>query len=163
MPGAGQESPFEHGSAMARRGRVVSAVVLAAVAVLLALGLVVQPVGRLGTCELRLAGFRLPTTCGFRLSTGIPCASCGLTRAVVLLLHGRVRDSWDEHPFGGMALALTLLLIPPRIPALAGRRPSWVGRWDRAWVWVMIATLGAMVGRWILDLVFFGVPGIPTA
>ena len=47
------------------------------------------------------------TVCLFKNTTGIPCPSCGSTRATLHLLHGRLMSSILINPFG----ILTNLLI----------------------------------------------------
>jgi hypothetical protein len=47
----------------------------------------------------------------FRGLTGLPCPSCGATRASVLLLTGKVEASFMMNPLG--ALILTGLLVVP--------------------------------------------------
>jgi hypothetical protein len=47
----------------------------------------------------------VPVLCPFRRVTGLLCPGCGLTRATLHLLHGRVRTALDYHP-----LAPALLL-----------------------------------------------------
>jgi uncharacterized protein DUF2752 len=37
--------------------------------------------------------------------TGFPCLGCGMTRAICLLAHGRLRDSLAMHPAGILAAA----------------------------------------------------------
>lgn len=38
------------------------------------------------------------TRCGFRKQTGIPCAGCGGTRALILLFRGEIWGSFVYHP-----------------------------------------------------------------
>lgn len=40
--------------------------------------------------------------------TGLPCLTCGLTRAVCLFAHGQSRDSLLMHPAGWLAFAALL-------------------------------------------------------
>jgi len=49
-------------------------------------------------CPLRLAGFE-------------HCPGCGLGRSLVLLLHGRITESFEMHPLGLLALALFISRI----------------------------------------------------
>jgi hypothetical protein len=114
----------------------------------LALGFALHPVARFGDTSLALFGLPLPQICWFRLTTGLPCASCGVTRAVVLLLHGRLQDSWAAHQFGVPVFALILAALPPRVAGALGRRRPWVPRWDRAWGWAVAGTLLAMLLWW---------------
>ncbi len=132
--------------------RRVEAFVVGIILAVLAAGLVLRPVARLGETALALGGFRLPTVCSFRLTFGFPCATCGLTRAVVLLLHGRLLDSWAAHPFGIPALALIVLALPPRVAGASGRRPAWARRWDRTWGWSVAAALALMFLWWAVRM-----------
>jgi hypothetical protein len=52
-----------------------------------------------------------PSACLFKEVTGIPCPSCGTTRALIALLRGDVRGSVMINPFGAL-LALGLLIVP---------------------------------------------------
>jgi hypothetical protein len=45
------------------------------------------------------------------VATGLPCPSCGTTRALLLLMNGEFRESFFINPFG-IVLALALLIIP---------------------------------------------------
>lgn len=75
-----------------------------------------------------------PVICPFRLLTGLPCPTCGMTRSWVHALHGQWSDSWGSNAFGLLLLVATLataLVVgwarvrgsaPPRLDALL-RRP----------------------------------------
>jgi hypothetical protein len=52
-----------------------------------------------------------PGVCLFRHFTGIPCPSCGSTRAVLSLLHGEFIQSLNWNPFG-VVLMLIMLISP---------------------------------------------------
>ena len=47
--------------------------------------------------------------CPLRWMTGIPCAGCGMSRAVLALLHGHVREAASMHPL--------VFLLPPAAAA----------------------------------------------
>jgi len=49
--------------------------------------------------------------CMFKELTGLPCPSCGTTRAIISLMQGNFRESLFINPFGIIA-ALALLIIP---------------------------------------------------
>jgi hypothetical protein len=136
--------------------RVSNGVVLAALALCLLVGLLIRPDEGDGGTILTLFGLPLPSVCWFRFSTGIPCAGCGLTRSVVLLLHGRVGASLAIHPFGVVAVALALLLAPPRLARALGRTDPWIIRWDRSWgLAVALATVLMLI--WWVSRVGVGV------
>ncbi len=48
--------------------------------------------------RVRLAGRDLPTLCPYRLLTSRPCPGCGLTRAMVLAVHGDMTQARRSHP-----------------------------------------------------------------
>lgn len=128
--------------------RQVAVLALTLIAGMLLAGAVLQPVMSGGETALTLLGVTLPTACTFRRATGLPCAGCGLTRAVVLLLHGRLSDSLAVHPFGAVVVALGFIQVPPRVAALTGRTGRWIRRWDRVWIGAVLAALGLMMVRW---------------
>jgi hypothetical protein len=49
--------------------------------------------------------------CLIKNVTGFPCPSCGTTRAVELLLQGKVRESLVANPFG-ILVTLIMVLVP---------------------------------------------------
>lgn len=52
-----------------------------------------------------------PGICIFKNITGIPCPSCGATRAVTLLLHGDVAASLLMNPVG-ITVAAVMAVVP---------------------------------------------------
>lgn len=54
---------------------------------------------------------RGPVLCVFRRLTGHRCPACGLTRSWSAFAHGRFRDGYQHHVFGGPALLLAIALI----------------------------------------------------
>ncbi|GEJ57544.1 DUF2752 domain-containing protein [Anaeromyxobacter diazotrophicus] len=77
--------------------------------------------------------------CPFRALTGVPCATCGMTRAFVRLAHGEVAAAALASPFGALlaagawlfaaaaAVRLALGLPWPRVSAGAARRLALLG------------------------------------
>ena len=49
--------------------------------------------------------------CPLRAVTGIPCPSCGLTRALAYLEHGHLAQALTFHPFSPLILLLALALF----------------------------------------------------
>lgn len=58
-----------------------------------------------------VGGGPAPTPCLLRQATGVPCPSCGTTRAVEALAAGDVGRSAATNPFG-LVLALALVAFP---------------------------------------------------
>lgn len=68
---------------------------------------------RAGIHGIAGAGYRADATpCPVKLSTGLPCPSCGTTRAVVALAGGDVAGSLATNPLGLLAV-LALVVFPP--------------------------------------------------
>lgn len=128
--------------------RVSNLAVVAAVLALLAAGAILHPDGAGDRTALTLFGLPLPTICWFRMTTGLPCPGCGLTRSVALLMHGHVGASLAMHPFGIAAVGLALLQIPPRAVRAAGSIPRWTFGWDRLWACALVITAILTVSWW---------------
>lgn len=61
--------------------------------------------------------------CLFKNATGLPCPSCGTTRALLYLLNGELLQSLSINPLGVLAAAV-LIIVPPWVAAdtLASRK-----------------------------------------
>lgn len=57
------------------------------------------------------SSFHSLEVCLFKTATGIPCPSCGSTRAVLALMAGNVHEALLLNPFG-FVIALVMLLAP---------------------------------------------------
>ncbi len=68
-------------------------------------------------------GARYDGACAMRQYLGIPCPTCGMTRSVVLTLHGRIGDALTVNPAGpfwaAAVLATGMMLL---------LRRRWTGR-----------------------------------
>lgn len=86
-----------------------------------------------------------PIVCPFRLMTGLPCPTCGLTRAFCFLAHGRIVESLQYHWLGGPLFAVVILCFGISLWDLARDRDVF-GDWWRVlnrsaggWVWGVMA------------------------
>jgi hypothetical protein len=81
------------------------------VGALMALQIVLLGVLGSATAEsVSFAGRELNWGCAFREWFGIPCPNCGMTRSVLLSLHGRLGEAASLNPAGPL-LVLGLLLF----------------------------------------------------
>ncbi len=60
-------------------------------------------------------GVAIPPLCGFKLLTTWDCPGCGLTRSLVLALHGDWNASYLMHIWGIPVLFILLFQIPYRL------------------------------------------------
>ncbi|MGP8244642.1 MAG: DUF2752 domain-containing protein [Bryobacteraceae bacterium] len=72
-----------------------------------------------------LAGRPLDWVCAFRRQTGLPCPTCGMTRSVVLALHGEWWRAWRLSP-GGVALVAGLVAAATALLGLGAI--EWLGK-----------------------------------
>jgi len=85
-----------------------------------------------------VAGVPWRTACAFKQRFGIPCPACGMTRSVVLTLHGDISTAVELNPGGPVivfgllyfsaamiVLALRQSVRPSREPAVAKRFIQW--------------------------------------
>lgn len=54
--------------------------------------------------SVTFAGSELHWGCLFKQRYGIPCPNCGMTRSVLLTLHGQVAQGWAVNPAGTLML-----------------------------------------------------------
>jgi len=50
------------------------------------------------------AGRELHWGCAFKQQFGVPCPNCGMTRSVLLTLHGHAGQAWEINPAGPLVV-----------------------------------------------------------
>ena len=83
--------------------------------------------------------------CNFHRWTGVACPSCGATRAVLALAHGRVGDAFGWNPLVALVAAVLAggALAVPVVVATTRRVPVLSGRIPRAAWWILAAAIAA--------------------
>jgi hypothetical protein len=93
----------------------------------------------------------LPEMCSLRKVYGVPCPTCGMTRGLVLSLHGQVQDAIETNAaapaLAALSLVLGMFLTSSGGLRLAGRE-RWAARLSR---WIRYAGIGGGAG-WALVL-----------
>ena len=96
-------------------------------------------------------GEALPEACSLRRVFGVPCPTCGMTRGVVLALHGRVGDSAATNASAPVLVGVALML-GSSLAGAGGLRLAGRGRAaDGLTRWIRIAGL-AGAGMWAVVL-----------
>jgi hypothetical protein len=129
-------------------------VILALCAALLGAAALLAIVSSSTDQELVVRQWRLPSVCGFRNLTGLPCPSCGLTRSWVAIAEGNLGTGLAAHRLGWMTMLYVALQALRHAAWLAANR--WrhaveaAGRWlDRGLGFVLLA----LVVDWIIRLI----------
>jgi hypothetical protein len=104
--------------------------------------------------ELRVyfAGRALDWQCAFRAATGLPCPTCGMTRAVVMSLHGELARAWKLAPAAPVAVAGAFLFALAML-ALAAQQSGWIAgtaaNWHRRLRTSALAYAATLVAVWL--------------
>lgn len=88
-------------------------------------------------------GWRLDIPCGMKVAFGIPCPGCGMTRSVLMTLHGRFEEAVAMNPVGPVFVAGLLLLAVAFATGKGWRVTAYYGG----------ATAALLVANWIAVLV----------
>jgi Protein of unknown function (DUF2752) len=114
---------------------------------------------RADEARVYLAGRAVDFQCAFRVVTGLPCPTCGLTRSVVMSLHGEFARAWSLAPAGPVAIAglgafaLAMLALAFVQWEGAKDRTVWMRLWIRrgALAYGVAATI-VWLGGWVVNL-----------
>ena len=84
--------------------------------------------------------------CGIKKHTGIECPSCGITRGLTSLAHGRFHDAFHYYSpvflvFPGLCIALVGAVLPDKV---------WSRFMQKPWFSVSLALGGGIAVLWIL-------------
>jgi hypothetical protein len=90
--------------------------------------------------------------CTFRLMTGVPCPSCGMTTSFALLVRGDVWNSLRANSVGTLLAALGMLLIPWGLACAICGRILFVRSVERTVTIGVLVFVGLMLLRWAIVL-----------
>jgi hypothetical protein len=116
----------------------------------LPLGVVFGTIGALGAVAVGLLGLdRLPfPVCLLKAATGLPCPTCGSTRALARLLHFDLPGALAMNPLAtaGLIVLAAWALVDLGLLARGRALDLEIGR--PLSLWVRIAALGAVLANW---------------
>lgn len=88
--------------------------------------------------------------CSFRVMTGKPCPTCGMSTSFSHFVRWDFRNSWRANAVGLLiALCCVLVLVWSVISLIRGRL-IWVRAWGRVLGWTAVIILGLTIIQWVL-------------
>jgi hypothetical protein len=95
---------------------------------------------------------RMLPPCGFKMRTGLPCPTCGYTRAVLAFFRGDIFTAFYIQPAGGvLCLLMVLTIFLSFIFAVFGVYFSFLKRL-KLWI-ILLTAIIVIVGGWAVMLV----------
>jgi hypothetical protein len=105
-----------------------------------------------------LLGRPLDWTCSVRSRFGLPCPGCGMSRSVVLSLHGDAGAAWQMAP-GGPVAVYGLLVLAGALVILGLMQSKRGSKWDIAPLWIRrsaaiyaVSAVAVWLGGWAVSL-----------
>jgi hypothetical protein len=86
--------------------------------------------------------------CNFRILTGLPCPSCGMTTSFALLVRGDLENSLRANAVGTLLAVFCVVLIPWGLACAVSGRTLFVVSLERTVMWIVIGFLVLMLIRW---------------
>ena len=94
--------------------------------------------------------------CNFKLLTGLPCPSCGMTTSFALLVRGDLKNSLKANAVGTLLAIFCALFIPWSVFCSASGRSLLIVSFERAVTWTVIIFMALLLVRWgiVLGLIW---------
>jgi hypothetical protein len=86
--------------------------------------------------------------CTFRVVTGMPCPSCGMTTSFALLVRGDIVNSLRANSVGTLLALFWLALIPWALISAARAQAMLIRSIERALTWTVLIFLVLLLVRW---------------
>lgn len=90
--------------------------------------------------------------CTFKVMTGIPCPSCGMTTSFALLVRGDVLNSLRANAVGTILAAVCLAFIPWSLACVVLKRRLFIASMERALFLCVLGFVVLMIVRWAVVL-----------
>jgi hypothetical protein len=95
--------------------------------------------------------------CNFKLLTGLPCPSCGMTTSFALLVRGDLKNSLRANAVGTLLAISCVLFIPWSVYSALRGRSLFVVSLEKTVTCIVIAFMGLLLIRWgiVLALIWW--------
>ena len=109
--------------------------------------------------RVQLLGVGIPTLCGFKLITTWDCPGCGLTRSLILALHGNWIASYWMHIWGIPLMFLLFFQIPYRLYRYFTTQPVFPKLPQTIKKWINPAIFLSLMLPWVLKTIAWAMIG----
>ena len=94
--------------------------------------------------------------CAFKLTTGRPCPTCGMTTSFAWFSRGELARSWGANPAGVPLASTALVMIPWLLLASARARPWPFRDLERPLVGLSVAVVALTLISWTVRMTLGG-------
>jgi Protein of unknown function (DUF2752) len=94
--------------------------------------------------------------CNFKVMTGLPCPSCGMTTSFALLVRGDLGNSLRANAVGTLLAVFCLAFIPWSLYCAARGRSLFIVSMERAILWTVLVFMVLLLVRWVIVLAMIG-------
>jgi hypothetical protein len=91
--------------------------------------------------------------CTFRVLTGVPCPSCGMTTSFALLARGDIVNSMRANAVGTLLAAFGMVLVPWSLASVYKGRLLIIRSLETALTWTVVVFVTLMLIRWAVVLI----------
>lgn len=100
--------------------------------------------------------------CTFKVATGLPCPSCGMTSSFALLVRGDLWNSLQANWAGTLLAGLCLALIPWGLWSAWRGRPLFIFSIEYVGVRLLVLFVAVMILRWVMVLLVIWLSNQPV-
>lgn len=93
-----------------------------------------------------------PVLCLFRLATGLPCPSCGMTRGFVALSHGNVASAVGYNVAAPVIYASVWAIFLLSMAQFIAGRDWLLALWQRFRIPLALAVVALLMTAWVFNL-----------
>jgi hypothetical protein len=90
--------------------------------------------------------------CNFRILTGLPCPSCGMTTSFALLVRGDLANSLRANAVGTLLALFCVAFIPWSLACALWGRTLFIVSLERTVMWIVITFVALLLIRWVIVL-----------
>jgi len=108
---------------------------------------------RADTKDVWLLGHRTAAACTFRQHFGVPCPNCGMSRSLILSMHGNLHEAMLLNPAGPLLIAGIIGAALLLLGGAASRNQTRVARWMLPSVLIYaVIYVAVLIGHWLFEI-----------